>query len=160
MVEVKSIGQLLRDNPFFEGMDDDTLEFVAGCAANETYHAGDFIFREGGNAERFYIIRHGGVALEFHVPSQEPIIIQTRRDGDIMGWSWLAPPFRWGWDARVVQLTRVVSFDAKCLRAKMDENPALGYDMCQRFLPVIHDRLSAARLQMVDMYTHPREKAK
>ncbi len=152
MVELKSIADLVRDNPFFAGLSEEYLELISGCGANESFAAGSFLFREGGSADKFYVIRHGGVALEMYQPGREPIILQTRRDGDIMGWSWFIPPYRWEWDARALQLTRVVSFDAICLRGKLESDPAFGYEMMKRFIPVIHDRMKAARLQMIDMY--------
>jgi CRP/FNR family cyclic AMP-dependent transcriptional regulator len=149
---MKSIADIVRDNPFFSGLSEEYLELISGCGANESFPAGSFIFREGGSADKFYVIRHGGVALELYQPGREPIILQTRRDGDIMGWSWFIPPYRWEWDARALQLTRVVSFDAVCLRGKLESDSAFGYEMMKRFIPVIHDRMKAARLQMIDMY--------
>ena len=152
MVQLKSIADLIKDNSFFAGMNAEYLDLISGCGANETYQAGEYLFREGGSADKFYLIRHGGVALELYAPGREPIILQTRRDNDIMGWSWFIPPYRWEWDARALQLTRVVSFEADCLRAKLEQDHSFAYDMMKRFLPVIHDRMKAARLQMIDMY--------
>jgi hypothetical protein len=49
-------------------------------------------------------------------------------------------------------LSRLVSFDAICLRGKLDADPALGYAMYKRFVRVIAERLANARLQMLDLY--------
>ena len=152
MVQDIGLDKLIREHPFFEGMDDDDMEFIAGCAANERFDPGQYVFREGQPADKFYVVRHGSVALEVRTPGRDPIILQTCDEGDVMGWSWLVPPFRWKWDARATTLTRLVSFDAICLRGKLDAEPRLGYAMYKRFVRVIAERLGHARLQMLDLW--------
>jgi ferredoxin len=51
-----------------------------------------YIFREGEEANEFYIIRNGKVSPEIISPGKEPIIIQTLESGEVLGWSWLVPP--------------------------------------------------------------------
>jgi hypothetical protein len=78
--------------------------------------------------------------------------VQTLHEGDILGWSWLVPPYQWTMDCRAMQLTRVLSLDARCLRSKYESDPTLAYELFKRFVPVLADRLEAARLQLIDMY--------
>ncbi|MGZ9033800.1 MAG: cyclic nucleotide-binding domain-containing protein, partial [Rhodospirillales bacterium] len=92
---------------------------------------------------------------EVFVPGKAPIIVETLSGGDLMGWSWLVPPFRCSFDARAVELTRLISLDAACLRDKMEDDPVLGYELYKRFSPVIAARVAAARRQMIDLYGHP-----
>ncbi len=157
MVQIEGLDRVLREHPFFEGMNDAYRELVAGCAANEVFHAGDYVYREGDPADKFYLIRHGRVALEVHVPGKTPIIVETLKSDDLMGWSWLVPPYRASFDARAQELTRLVSLDAACLRGKMEKDSALGYELHKRFAPVVAARLAAARRQLIDLYGHPGE---
>lgn len=157
MEQVEGLDRVLREHAFFRGMDKDYRELVAGCAANEVFHAGTYIYREGDPADKFYLIRHGQVALEVHVPGKTPIIVETLRGDDLMGWSWLVPPYRANFDARAQELTRLVSLDAACLRGKMDKDSALGYELHKRFAPIVAARLAAARRQLIDLYGHPGE---
>ena len=157
MVQIEGLDRVLREHPFFEGMNDAYRELVAGCAANEVFHAGDYVYREGDAADKFYLIRHGRVALEVHVPGKTPIIVETLKSDDLMGWSWLVPPYRASFDARAQELTRLVSLDAACLRGKMEKDAALGYELHKRFAPVVAARLAAARRQLIDLYGHPGE---
>ena len=152
MTKPESLDRLLSEHPFFDQMAPEVRQVVAGCAINERYDAGQQIFREGGHADRFYLIRCGSVALEITLPGREPLVVQTLHDGDIMGWAWLVPPYRWSTDARATALTRLISLDGKCLRDKCESDHSLGYAMHRRFLPVIADRLAATRLQLIDMY--------
>jgi len=157
MVQIEGLDRVLREHPFFGGMDDAYRELVAGCAANEVFHAGAYVYREGDPADKFYLIRHGRVALEVHVPGKTPIIVETLEGDDLMGWSWLVPPYRANFDARAQELTRLVSLDAACLRGKMEKDSALGYELHKRFAPIVAARLAAARRQLIDLYGHPDE---
>jgi len=158
MEQREELERLLREHPFFQGMSPELRQEIADCARSERYNAGEYIHREGEPADKFYLIRHGSVAQELHIPEQEPIIIQTLHEGDILGWSWLVPPYRWTANARVIQLTRVIALDARCLRGKYANDPHLAYELLKRFIPIIANRLEASRLQLVDIYGEPRHR--
>lgn len=155
MVQIEGLDRILSQHSFFKGMDEAHLELVAGCAANEVFHADAYVYREDEPADKFYLIRHGRVALEVHVPGKPPIMVETLEADDLMGWSWLVPPFRTNFDAHALELTRLVSLDAACLRGKMEEDAALGYELHKRFAPIVAARLAAARRQLIDLYGHP-----
>jgi len=125
---------------------------IVGCAANVRFEAGEYIFREGEDANQFYIIRHGKVALELFTPERGVLTIQTLGAGDVLGWSWLFPPYRWRFDARALELTRAIALDGTCLRNKCDEDHNLGYELVKRFAQIIIERLQATRLQLLDVY--------
>ena len=155
MANPVAVGQLLETHPFFAEMSAESRRIIAGCAMNVRYDAGDYIGREGAPADQFYLIRHGQVALEIHVPGRQALIVDTLQEGEILGVSWLIPPYKWQLDARAVYLTRLLSLDAKCLREKMEDDHSLGFDLMRRFLPVIADRLQMARLRIIDMFGQP-----
>jgi len=146
---------LLKDHPFFADLSEKHLEDLSGCARNEKFDAGDSIFHEGGLADRFYILRHGQVAVEVKVPYKGSVVLETLHPDDTLGWSWLVPPYHWAFDARAVTLVRAVSLDGVCLRDKMEADHDLGYQLMRRFVPVMGERLRAARLQMLDLYAPP-----
>jgi CRP-like cAMP-binding protein len=150
MVQIEGLDRLLKEHPFFQDMDSSACETIAGCAANERFNAGEYIFREGGAANKFYLIRHGKIALEIHVPGREPIIVDTLEDGDILGWAWLVPPHKWVYDACALETTRLVSLDAQCLRGKYETDHNLAYALFKRFIPVMADRLAATRRHMIE----------
>lgn len=158
MDQREELDRLLCEHPFFKTMSLELRQELVDCAKSERYHAGDYIHREGEPADRFYLIRHGSVAQELCIPKQEPIIIQTLDEGDILDWSWLVPPYRWMADARVIRLTRVVALDARCLRGKYANDPHLAYELLKRFIPIIANRLEASRLQLIDIYGEPRHR--
>jgi CRP/FNR family cyclic AMP-dependent transcriptional regulator len=143
----------LAKHPFFRGLDQRYLNLIIGCASNARFDSGEFILHEGEEANQFYIIRQGRVALEAVLaPGREPIIIQIIREGDVLGWSWLFPPHRWHFDARAVAPTEAIVLDGKYIRTQCEKNHDLGYELLKRFAQIIEQRLQAIRSQNPDMY--------
>lgn len=153
---MRTIGELLGECPVFAGLDDETLAFIAGCGVNVRFEPGDYLFREDEPADTFYVLRHGVVTLELRAPARRTLVIETLHDGDVAGWSWLVPPYRWAFDARATEPTAAVALDGTCLRGKCAEDPALGFELMQRFSHVMVERLQATRLRLMDVYGDPR----
>ena len=154
---METLEPILAEHPFLKGLEPRFIQLIVGCASNLRFNAGEFLFREGQEASQFYIIRHGKVAIELGAAQRGVINIQTLGEGEILGWSWLIPPYSWHFDARAVELTRVIALDGKCLRAKCEEDHQLGYEFLKRFLHIIAQRLEATRLQLLDLYgVHPK----
>lgn len=151
---MRTIDELLAEVPAFEGMASDQLELIAGCAHNETFKQGERLMREGDPADTFYVLRSGRVALEIHVPQRGALTIETLDTGDLLGWSWLVPPYRVDFDAVAIETAHVIAFDGACLRGKSDQDHALGYELMKRFVPVIVERLQATRIRLLDVYGH------
>jgi CRP/FNR family cyclic AMP-dependent transcriptional regulator len=148
----KAIHDILESHPFFEGISPDVMEFVGGCGRNARFDAGDKICREGDPADSFYAILEGRVAVQIHMAARGPVTIMTLEGGDILGWSWLFPPYRWSFDVIVIEPTRTVQFNAPCLRGKCEDDTSLGYDLMKRFAGVFARRLAATRQQVLDVY--------
>jgi CRP-like cAMP-binding protein len=145
----------LARHPFFKDLAPRYLQLVVCCATNVRFKAGALLFREGEEANQFYLIRHGKVALQVCSPQSGPLTIETIAAGEVLGWSWLFPPYRWHFDAQALELVRAIAFDGQCLRARCEEDHDLGYDLMQRFAQVMVQRLQATRLQLLDLYGVP-----
>jgi CRP-like cAMP-binding protein len=149
---MESLEPLIVRHPFFVDLATNDAHLLVGCASNVVFKAGEEIFREGEPADSFYLIREGKVALENLSPDQPSFVFQTLGAGEVLGLSWLVPPYRWCFNARAVELTRAVALDGKCLRAKCSEDPRLGYELLTRFARAITARLQATRMQLLDVY--------
>lgn len=149
---MQTLEPLLAEHPFFQGLPPDDIALLTGCASNVVFKAGEVIRREGDAANEFFVIRQGKVALELYLPERGQVVLQTVGAGEIFGWSWLIPPHEWRFDARALELTRVLALDGKCLRQKFDAHPRLGYALLQRVAQVFAERLLATRLQLLDVY--------
>jgi CRP-like cAMP-binding protein len=149
---VETLEPLLTEHPFFRGLAPGDIRFLTGCAKNARFEAGQAIFREGEEADQFYLIREGRVALENFTPGRGSAPILTLGAGDALGWSWLVPPYKWRFDARAIETTRAFALDGKCLREKCEQDTRLGYELLKRVAAIMAERLHATRLQMLDVY--------
>jgi CRP-like cAMP-binding protein len=149
---MENLERILAEHPFLTGMDAEQIKLLNGCASNVVFKAGEYIFREGEDANSFYFIRSGKVVIETFASQKGAILINTRDAGEILGWSWLVPPYKWHFDARAIEITRAIALDGKCLRGKCEDDHDLGYEIMKRFNLIIAERLEATRLQLMDVY--------
>ena len=149
---IQTFERVLAEHPFFRDLADPQLDTVVGCVANTVFEPGEFVFREGEAADRFYLVREGKVAVEVFVPNKGPVTIETIEGGEVLGWSWLFAPYRARFDARALTAVRALSLDGACLRAKCEKDPVLGYELLKRFTQVVVSRLEATRMQLLDLY--------
>lgn len=151
-MDTHSLEPILARHPFFADLGQAYLEIIAGCAKNVTFRRGETIFREGQPADWFYLIREGRVAIDLSVPNRGKVTIQTLEPGEVLGWGWLFPPYKWAFGATAAEATHAIAMDGVCLRRKCDADPKMGYELMKRFAHVIMDRLQATRVQLLDMY--------
>jgi CRP/FNR family cyclic AMP-dependent transcriptional regulator len=149
---MQTLQGIVSEHPFFVDMPAQHMETVVGCVSNVRFEAGNCIFREGEEANHFYLIREGKVALRIHSERRGPLTILTLCEGEILGWSWLFPPYRWKFSARAMEGPRAFAVDGKCLREKAERDHALGYELLKRFAHVVEERLEATRLQLLNVY--------
>jgi CRP/FNR family transcriptional regulator, cyclic AMP receptor protein len=140
----------LEAQPFFRGMTERQLELLAKESMPAEFKAGEWIFNEGGVANRFYIVLGGRVELESSVMEGEAVHIQTLGKGDVLGWSWLFPPYYWHFDARAVTPVKAIFFYATRLRELCDENHDFGYALMTRVSEIVIKRLQAARRELTE----------
>lgn len=149
---METLQRILADHPFARGLNDRHLELLLGCASNVRFEAGQLLFREGEEANQFYLIREGKVAVELFAAERGLINILTLGEGEVLGWSWLVPPYRWRFDAHAIESTRTIALDGKCLREKSERDHDLGYELLRRIAHIMEERLQATRLQLLNVY--------
>ena len=149
---MKTIDDLLAEHSVFCDLEPAYRKLIAGCARNRVFHGGEMLMKEGDDANEFFAIRKGQVVLAVHMHDRGEVAIETLGAGEIIGLSWLFPPYKVQFDARAVGTVNVIAFDGACLRGKCEADPALGYDLMKRFTRIVTSRLQATRLQFLDMY--------
>ncbi len=149
---MSGITDLLSVHPVLQGLAPAFLNHIAECAHQREIPAGTQILTEGDTASHFFLIRTGKVALQTSSPSTKVETFQTLGGSDFIGVSWLAPPYRLAFDAVAMTDVSAIMFDARCLRAKCENDHALGYALMQVFVPAIIERLKCARLKALDLY--------
>jgi CRP/FNR family transcriptional regulator, cyclic AMP receptor protein len=137
---------------FVRGMTAEHIAQLAAVTRHVSVPARHRLFDEGGTADRFWLIEAGQVALDLHVPGHGPVIIETLGRGDVIGWSWLFPPFQWQLGAVTMQPTQAFEVDGREVRRMCDADPALGHELTRRLIRVVVHRLQATRVRLADVY--------
>jgi CRP-like cAMP-binding protein len=142
----------MSPRPFLEGMRKQHVRYLNEIALRTNFAEGEWIFREGERADRFYLIEEGSVIITSRMPIYSHIVIQTLGAGNAVGWSGLFKPYRWHLDARADEPTRVLSFRAARLREQCKRDPKLGYELMERVGYMLIQRFQAARLKLLNAH--------
>ena len=145
----QTLEQAVAAHPFLIAISEHHLRLLADSASRTKFEPGELIFKEGETANRFYLIEHGKVALEAAGKGGEAMTIDTIGAGDLLGWSWLFPPFMWNFSARAVEPTNALFFYGTVLREYCDADPSLGFELFKRMSEVMIKRLQSTRTRLV-----------
>lgn len=153
MIEVTAA--TLAAHPFLHGMPGDQLAVLGRAASDITVPAGYRFFEDGGHANRFWLIQSGHVTVDVHVPGHGRMPIDTIGMGELVGWSWLFPPFMWAFGAVAASPVEAFEFDARAVRAWCASDPALGYEVTRRVAEVLTRRLKSTRNRLITASIQP-----
>jgi CRP-like cAMP-binding protein len=149
---MEDLERLLREQDFLKGLSEEHTRLLVSCAKNVRFNPGDFLLHEGAEATTFYLVRTGRIALEVNVPGKGILQMESVGPADVLGLSWLIPPYRSHLDARAVEPVLALAFDGTCLRGKMDADHDLGFALTKRLFQEAYRRLERVRLQRLDVY--------
>jgi CRP/FNR family transcriptional regulator, cyclic AMP receptor protein len=151
---METLERILAEHPFAQGLNDRLLKMLGGCASNVRFEASEVVFKEGEEANQFFLIRQGKMSVEIYAAERGAVNVLTVGDGEVLGWSWLVSPYHWRFDARALEPTRAIALDGKCLREKSERDHELGYELLKRVAHIMEERLEATRLQLLNIYEH------
>jgi CRP/FNR family transcriptional regulator, cyclic AMP receptor protein len=153
MIEVTAAA--LAVHPFLHDMSEEHCLVLAAAGSDVTFPARHRLFEEGGSASHFWLIRTGRVILDVHVPGQGRVVIDTIGMGELVGWSWLFPPYQWAFGAVTGSPVEAFEFDARAIRASCASDPALGHEVTHRLAQVLAKRLQSTRGRLITASMHP-----
>jgi len=153
MIEVTA--EALANHPFLHGMSRDHLAVLAEAATDVMFPARHRLCEDGHNATHFWLLQSGQVALDLDVPGQGRMKVETIGMGELLGWSWLFPPYKWAFGAMAVTAVEAFEFDAPAVRECCAANPELGYEINQRVARVLAKRLQATRIRLIARSGYP-----
>jgi CRP-like cAMP-binding protein len=125
---------------------------LMSLARDVFFPLGTRIFEEGGRADRFWVIHTGSVVLDTRVPGRRPAAVETLRPGDLLGCTWLFPPYTWHLGAEAETDVRAEEFDATVVRALSRADPVFGEALARRIAEIIAHRMQCARIRLLDLY--------
>jgi CRP-like cAMP-binding protein len=149
---METLKPFLSEHPFLRGLSAEHLEKLCECALETEFQPGELILREGEIADKLYLIESGKVALESHVSSGPQLLVQHLGAGDVLGWSWLFPPYICHFQARTIDLTRCIACNGAHLLVACERDHEFGYVLMKRFAQVLIRRLQATRKQLLHVH--------
>ena len=152
---MESIENIIARHPMTEGLSREQLAVLVECATFSSFDKGQLIFSEGDNAQNFYLVQSGKVALEIS-PGEERTRIDLIEAGSVLGWAWMFPPYYWHFDARAIEPTCVISFYGKRLREECERDHAFGYHLANYMAKLVIQRLQKTRLQLLQFPKTPK----
>ena len=147
---MRTVESVIMEHPFLKGLKPEHLRLLADNAMRMHYEPGELIFRQGHPANRFYLIEQGSVSLESPRRDEPPVAIQIIGPGDVLGWSWLFPPYSWNFDARAIEPTTAIFLYGTRLLEQCEENRDFGYEMMKRMASVVIHRLQSTRKRLLE----------
>ena len=141
--------------PVFAQLPDAELDLIASTARTVRFAARQRLFSEGQPAHGCWLIEDGRVALDMAVPGRGQVVLQTLGPGDVLGWSWLVPPYRWHYGAATVLPTAATELDTEQLRVLAERDPRFGYTLVLTLFEAVLQRLQATRARLLDLYGSP-----
>jgi CRP-like cAMP-binding protein len=151
-IEPEPMATRVALHPFLAGMSRTHLALLTDCAMAAHFKKRETILCEGEFADRFYLIETGRVALESAAGFGKPLTVETIGPGDLLGWSWMFPPYAWHFTARALEPTEAIFFYGPILREYCEKDHSLGYELFKRMSAVMIRRLQAARKRMLSIH--------
>jgi CRP-like cAMP-binding protein len=149
----KTMATRVALHPFLAGLNRTQLTLLTDCVISVRFKPGDIILREGDQADRFFLIETGKVVLESGKDHGQPVVVDTIGAGDLLGWSWMFPPYTWQFTARAVAPTRAIFFAGSVLREYCERDHSLGYALLKRMNAVMTRRMQNARRKMLGVHS-------
>jgi CRP/FNR family transcriptional regulator, cyclic AMP receptor protein len=146
---------VLRAQPFLHGLPAPQLAELAELCRHVTVPAGQPLFEEGSTADRFWLIDAGQVTLDALVPGRGRVVIDRLGRNDVLGLSWMLPPYQWRFGAVTTQPMQAFEFDARAVRAACAADPVLALELSRRFSAVLLRRLQATRTRLLTAWAQP-----
>jgi len=146
----QSTTEYLSAHEFFSEFSDDVLKILCECSSTREIKKGQILFRQGENADKFYVIRNGRISIQMPAIMGPTLEIQTLGKDQVLGWSWLISPYQWNFQTRAEEDSELLQFDGTALLARCEQEPKFGYELLKKFAGLMSVRLNAARQKMMD----------
>jgi CRP/FNR family transcriptional regulator, cyclic AMP receptor protein len=146
----QSTSEYLSAHAFFSEFSDDLLKFLCECSSMHEIKMGQTLFRQGENADKFYVVRSGRISLQMPAIMGPILEIQTLDKDQVLGWSWLISPYKWNFQTKAEEDSQLLQFDGAAILARCEQEPKFGYELLKKFAALMSVGLNAARLKMMD----------
>ena len=119
----QSAAEYLSAHEFFSEFSGDSLKFLCACSSIREINKGQILFRQGENADKFYVVLNGRISIEMPAIMGPTLKIQTLGKGQVLGWSWLIAPYKWNFQTKAEEDSELLQFDGAAILARCEQDP-------------------------------------
>jgi len=127
-------------------------ERLMAFAEDVYFESGHRLFEEQDRADRFWIVKTGAITLDAKVPGRGSPVIETLRHGELVGLSWLFPPYLCQSGAEAMTPVRAYEFDGAAVRSMCRTDPEFGASVMFWVGQILAHRLQVTRVRLLDLY--------
>jgi len=140
---------VLKQVETFQALSDDELSEIGKLTIEKQFAYGDRLFKDGDSATHLWIVKEGIIDLRFDLPGRdtsEESTLSSITANKIIGWSSLAPPYKYKLSAYCVSSQcKVLLIAREPLHEFLTKHPKTGYQVMAAMLRVVGRRFQ--RLQ-------------
>jgi len=146
----QSINEYLSNHEFFSGLHKNYVALLCEFVSVVEINKAQTLFQLGERADKFYIIKNGCITMQIPALMGPTLEVQTLCSGQVLGWSWLIPPFQWHFQAKAEEESTLLEFDGIGILLLCEQDPRFGYELLKRFAALMSQRLDVSRQKMMD----------
>jgi CRP-like cAMP-binding protein len=144
----------LKECNVFQGLNDAQIEKLVAIAKEESFATGTLLYKEGDPSILLYLVQQGKVFLEMksdmgpaRPPMQVIIDVVTRREA--FGWSAFVDPNLHTLSALIAEPTKMIVFEGGKLKAMMEEDCQMGFEIMKGLTRLLATRLNHTRVLLI-----------
>lgn len=138
------MNEVINKSELFEGLGDDDVDRIASVAGRKTLHSGEYLFLLGDHADSLYVLLDGKMQVCFPLSvkgTMKDITVETKKAGDVLGWSAFVKPYRFTLSARAADPSELATFPRPELTSLFEQDSRLGYVFMRRLSELVGRRL-------------------
>lgn len=151
-MESTALDTVLGDTWFGANLPQGTRVRLAALGRVVDLPENSIVVQEGRPCQTLGILVSGRIALRLGLPGGGNRTILTVDPGDVFGWSAVLPPAIATSTGITIAASRAILFDGEALRAALATDCDMAAAVYQRLLFAVARRLTATRMQLLDLY--------
>jgi CRP-like cAMP-binding protein len=143
--------ELLRRYPFFTSLNDDQLKAIAMISEEKFYPKGSVLIKENTPATKLVLLLEGDVDLIFSGGGEGAVVnalVGSIAPGEVYGVSALIEPFTFISSAKATVQVKVVEVDGAALRALMEVDARLAFNLMRNIAMAVLERLKYTQVEL------------
>jgi CRP-like cAMP-binding protein len=136
----------LKKTELLGALNESQLNLLLSHSSVETFPEGKTIFRQGDEANCFYILIEGTIDLSVKTEGKFDFLSsKLEKEGAAFGIPSLIEPFRYNVTATCLKPSKVLIIDSRLVKMDMEQDPKMGMEIMKKLASIYFNRLNEMR---------------